>query len=137
MGPRNSAFELRRLFKPVSVTKNMVAASDPSLAPACTGKAGHTLYIQRIAVHLTTTAAQSLTFQDTAGTPIVLAKLPNSATVGDQHILLDSDEGVPCTEGKSLDMVASAAGLAGSVWIEGYLKQTGTIADSALATGGA
>lgn len=137
MGLRNSAFELRRFFKSVSTTKNMVAGADPSLAPACAGKAGHTLYIQRIAVHLVTTAAQSLTFQDTAGTPIVIAKFPNSSVVGPVIELLESEEGIPLTEGKSLDMVASAAGLAGSVWIEGYLKQTGTISESALATGGA
>lgn len=96
-----------------------------------TSKAGYTLFIQRIAVHVRTAAAQALTFQDTAATPLVVAVLPASATAGDVHVLLDEPEGVALTQAKNLDIVG-LAGVAGTIAITAYLQPTGTIIPSQL-----
>jgi hypothetical protein len=91
-----------------------------------TSRAGYTLMIQGIRVHVITAAAQAITFQDDALTPKVVAKLPASAAVGDLHELLESEEGIPCTEGKNFDIVGTA-GVGAMIEVMGYLKPTGTI----------
>lgn len=96
-----------------------------------TSKAGYTLMIQRIAVHVKTAAAQAINFQDDAGTPVVIATLPASAAAGDVHVLLDEEEGVACTEGKNLD-ITGAAGVAATIAITAYLKPTGTMTPANL-----
>lgn len=126
----HSAESLRRFYRGFNDNTVAVAGADPS-ATLVAAKTGHTIFVQRLQVVLTTTAAQSWTFRDTAATPVVLAVLPNSSTVG-RHLLVDSEQGIPLTEGKALDLAASAAGLAGQIEIEGYWKQTAPLSvDSA------
>lgn len=125
--------EHRTQFLDVSVRRAVVAGVDPASDPLIAGKAGHTIYIQRIVVHVTTAAAKYFQFQDNAAAPVVIAKLPASAAVGDAHVLIDSEEGVPLTEGKDLDLVTDGAGVAGTLIVEGYRKLTGVIPLSGLA----
>jgi hypothetical protein len=126
-----SAAALRRLFQNKTTPKTMLAGASPSTDPLIAGKAGYTLFVQRIEVSITTDAAQTLTFQDSADTPVVLAAIAASPGLG-RKLLLENDEGVPCTEGKDLDLVASAAGLAGQVLVEAYLKPTATLEPSGV-----
>ena len=121
----------RKIYTPFSVQVTATAGADPS-ATIVPAKTSYTFYVQSIQAIVTTSAAQSWTFKDTAGTPIVIAVLPNSASV-DRHLLVDSDEGLPLTEGKGLDLAASAAGVAGQILVEGYYKQTAVIAASSAA----
>lgn len=93
---------------------------------------GHTIFVQRIAVHVTTAAAQAISFQDDNGTPKQIANLPASATVGDEHVLLEHEEGVPLTEGTALDLVG-AAGVGCRVDILAYRRLTGVITAAAFA----
>lgn len=92
-----------------------------------TKSVNHRLYIQKITVSVTTDAAQSLTFQDEAGTPVLDAKTKASPGLG--PIVFDfGPQGYPLTLGKGLDMVISGAGLAATVHIEAYEKLEGAVA---------
>lgn len=85
----------------------------------------HTVFIQKIYISVTTDAAQSLTFQDGAGTPIVVGVSKASPGLG-IHVVADHGaEGKALTEGEELDITATA-GIAGQVMIEAYEKLTGT-----------
>ena len=116
--------KMRQIFKDVSV-RGSVAAAGTSILPVITGQAKYTIYVQRVWVHITTDAAQSLTVRDTASTPLVLLVIPASPGTGPQ-VFEFPDEGFPLTEGKNLDLVLSAAGLAFNYAIDAYLKPTAT-----------
>lgn len=127
--------DYRSVYKDLSTTLNLAAADTPTTVGAgiLTGRAGYTIYVMSIKVHVITAAAQALTFQDTAGTPVVIAKLPASAVVGDTHVLLDETEGpgVPLTEGKNLD-ITGAAGVQALITIKAYLKPTGVLTPATI-----
>lgn len=120
--------EHRTIFTDVSRSLNLAAADTPTTVGLdfIAKKTKHTIFVQRIAVHVRTAAAQALTFQDDAGTPVVIAVLPASAAVGDEHVLLDHPEGVPLTEGTALD-VTGAAGVAARIDVTAFRKLTGVI----------
>jgi hypothetical protein len=90
--------------------------------------ANWTIYVQAIMFTPTTGVAQTLTFQDDAGTPVPIAKTVASPTQGESYIFDFGPEGVPLTAGKNLDIAISAAGLAGSIHIEGYQKLSSVVA---------
>ena len=84
--------------------------------------ANYQIFIQKVLVNVSTVAAQTLTFQDDAGTPVVIGVLPASAARGN-HIIVDGGaEGIPLTLGTNFEIVASAAGVAGSLIVEGYQR---------------
>ena len=88
----------------------------------------HTLYIQRIVVWISTDAAQSMSFEDSNGTPKQIAEVttsPGDSTRWEFHF---GEQGVPLTEGKDFVMNVSAAGLAGNITWEGYSKLTAVTA---------
>ena len=119
---------LRKRFQDVSVANTFLAADDFTTngQDICASKTGHTIYVQKIVVNTSTDNAATLTFQDNTSTPVVIAKTKASPGLGSQ-VVLDSDEGIPLTEAKNLDVVASAAGLAGSYSVTAYLKQTANL----------
>jgi len=108
----------------VSLSYTFLAATDYTTATAkIAAKTGHTIYIQRIVLAVTTDNAATQTFQDSASTPILAAKSKASPGLG--PIEWDfGPEGFALTEGKSLDHKMSAAGMAGSVTITAYRKRT-------------
>lgn len=117
-------------YKDLSRALNLLATDTPTTVGAdfLAGRAGYTIYILKIIVHVRTAAAQAITFQDDAGTPVVIAVLPASAAAGDQHVLVDVQDGpgIPLTEGKNLD-ITGAAGVAATISIVAYLKPTGVL----------
>jgi hypothetical protein len=127
MGTITSRLPNKGLFQDVSITLNLLAGDTPSTVGLAliALKAKNTIFVQRIAVHVRTAAAQALTFQDNNGTPKVIAVLPASATAGDLHVLLDDDDGVPLTEGKQLDLTG-VAGVAATIMITAYRQPTST-----------
>ena len=84
----------------------------------------HTIYVQRITFAPTTYAAQTLTFQDGANTPVVIGhmSIPAAApTTGICQYEIDyGPEGTPLTKGEELDVIISAAGPAGRLVVEAY-----------------
>lgn len=122
----------RQFYKDKSVSTAILAAASGTVenvvAPRNTS---HTIYIQRILFNVTTDAAQTLTFQDDANTPVVIGKSKSSPGLG-LHVVADyGAAGVALTAGKNLDVVISAAGLAGVYTIEAYEKLTVAAAASA------
>jgi hypothetical protein len=84
----------------------------------------HSIFVQRVILSVTTDAAQSLTFQDDANTPVVFAKSPASPGLGVEVVADFGPKGFQLTEGKNLDIVISGAGLGAQVSIEAYQKVT-------------
>jgi hypothetical protein len=116
----------RTIYEDISGTLTVLTTTgDTTLV---TAKANHTIYVQRIYMVITTDAAQSISFEDSAGTPILLGGISASPGANSRHELDFGPEGRPLTEGKNLVMNVSAAGLAGSLVWEGYQKLTGVAA---------
>lgn len=67
------------------------------------------IYVQTITVAITTLGAQTITFQDTAGTPVVIAVIPASQAVGAPVRFDFGARGIALTAGKNLSIVGSAA----------------------------
>lgn len=84
----------------------------------------HSIFVQRITLSVTTDSAQSLTFQDDAGTPVVIAKSPASPGLGFEVVADFGPAGIQLTEAKNLDIVISGAGLACQISIEAYQRVT-------------
>jgi hypothetical protein len=82
-----------------------------------------TIWVQKITCSVTTDAAQTQTFQDTAGTPIKVAAIKASPGVG--VLVFDfGTEGFPLTAGKGLDYKNGAAGVAAAIAVQAYAKKT-------------
>lgn len=116
----------RSRFQDISGSTVLAAGDDlSSTARVLAAKsAAYTIYIQQIAVHVITDNAATLTFQDDAGTPVVIAKTKASPGIG--PILFDfGDEGRALTENTDFELKNSAAGLAADITWKGYKKPTG------------
>lgn len=123
MGARDAGW-FRRTYTDISGELTVLAATDDTTLVTVRG-AAHTLFIQRINFFVTTNAAQSMSFEDSAGTPVQLAEIVASPGDNTQWDFDFGEEGLPCTEGKDFKMMVSAAGLAGRLKWYGYSKQTG------------
>lgn len=122
-----SARTMRAIHQGFAVDVGMIATSDGTTNEIVPAKTNHTVFVTHISVAITTDAAQTLTFQDDASTPIVIAKTKASPGIG--PILFEFGEmGTPLTENKALDLNISAAGLAGRIHVEGYYKRTAVAA---------
>lgn len=122
-GHNESARTMRAIHQAFAVDVNMVAASDGTTNELVPAKTSHTIFVTKIALAITTDAAQTLTFQDDASTPIVIAKTKSSPGIGPINFEF-GEMGTPLTEAKALDLNISAAGLAGRIHVEGYFKRT-------------
>jgi hypothetical protein len=93
--------------------------------------ANHQLFIQKISYLPITSAAQAITFQDTANTPVKIGVVPASQT---SPIILDyGPAGRALTAGKNFSL-ANTAGPAAAVHIEAYEKLTANIDLTTLST---
>lgn len=124
----------RKRFQDISGSTVLAATDDLSATARTLGvalKAGFTVFVQRIIVNVITDNAATLTFQDDAGTPVVIAKTKASPGIG--PILFDfGSEGRGLTVSKTFTLKNSAAGLAADIHWEGYLRPTATITPSGL-----
>jgi hypothetical protein len=114
---------IRSRFTPVVADATILAASDGTTNELIPAKTGHTLFITLIVFAVTTDAAQTITLQDDANTPVVIAKCKASPGIGPIEWNFGED-GTPLTEAKALDLNISAAGLAGRLHVEGYYRLT-------------
>lgn len=97
--------------------------------------AGHTIYVQRITLSVITDAAVSLTFQDDASTPVLIATSAASPGLGVEVVADFGPKGYALTQGKNLDIdISGAGGLACKVNIEAYEKLTAVVAHTAGAS---
>lgn len=112
-------------YQDVSTNYAILAATDFTTAVSkITGKAGYTIYVQRIMLSVTTDNAATQQFQDSAGTPVPIAKSKVSPGLG--PILWDfGPDGVALTESKDFQHLMSATGMAAEVYVQAYMKATG------------
>jgi hypothetical protein len=115
----------RRFYQDLSKSARFATTDTTSTSWITCPGLRYTLFVQRIIVNIVTDAAQTLTIRDSNGTPKVLTVLPSSPGVGPQMFDF-GDEGFGLTEGKNLDVVLSAAGLAFDLSIECFAKPTST-----------
>ncbi len=110
-----------------------VVAADAGPVTLITVKsANHTVYVQRIKVSVTTYSAKTLTFADSAGTPVPVGfmSIPAAAptNAGAQDYTVDfGPHGFALTQGKNLTMTLSAAGAAFVVSVDAYEKLTAVV----------
>lgn len=104
--------------------------------------ANHQIYIMHIVVSVTTFANKVLTFQDDAGTPVVIGKIevpttqPTSVPGEQTYVLNFLGEGIPLTVGKNLDLTLSAAGVGAKIHVEAYQRLVGPVTVAQAAVGG-
>lgn len=124
----------RRMFSAKTYDKAILAATDDQTDLLTPKSADHTLYIQKIAIAITTYAAKTWTFQDDATTPVEIyhISIPAAAVaLSSESNTMIADfgpEGTPLTKGKNLDLAMSSAGAAGRIHIEGYERLVGPVA---------
>lgn len=117
----------QRVYRDKS-TSYSVAVGDTATVTAIAGRVAHAIFVQKIHVYFSTSVAQTLTFQDTASTPIIIAQTDSSPGAGAEYIIDFGPQGFKLTEGKDLQMVISGAGLVARVEIEAYLRQSSSMA---------
>ncbi|MET0742952.1 MAG: hypothetical protein ABWY78_06235 [Microvirga sp.] len=129
--------EHRRRFQDISGSTVLAVGDNLSatLRVLAAGKAGYTIYVQSIAVHVLTDNAATLNFQDDATTPVVVAKTKASPGIGPIYFEF-GDEGRALTEGKDFELGNSAAGLVADITWQGYKRLSGVITPANLATAG-
>jgi len=119
------------------ITDSFVLTSTDYTTPAAlitVRSADHRLYIQKISIGITTYAAKTWTFQDSAGTavPIGHISIPAAAVAlpseGGTIVFDFGPTGIALTLGKNLNMTMSATGAAGAIHIEAYEKLEGAVA---------
>lgn len=104
-----------------------IAATDTGTKTPIASRTNFELRIQKITVSPVVAAAQTLTFQDNAGTPVKIA-VYSGAVSNTTPVTWDfGPHGAGLTVSKELDIVISAAGLAARVHIEGYRRMTGVV----------
>ena len=117
--------DFRRYYQDVSLTTVVGAADDLSSTARSliAAKTGWQIFVQRILVAVTTDNAATLTFRDTAGTPVPVAA--TDASPGEGPIAWDfGAKGFALTADKGLELANSAAGLAASITVEAYRRRT-------------
>lgn len=123
--------EYRQHFQDISGALDVLAADGD--ATLVTGRAGQTIYIQRVIAYITTDAAVSWVFTDSNGTPKKVCEV--TVSPGDET-RWDFDFGPlgrPLTEGKNFLLDVSAAGLAGHIEWYGYMRKSSTQTAAAFA----
>lgn len=100
-----------------------VAAGDSATKTAQpAARTNFQIFIQKITVAPVTGAAQSLSFQDNAGTPVVIGKY-TGAVGNTTPVTFDfGPHGTALTVSKEFDIAISGAGLAARIHIEGFYR---------------
>lgn len=105
----------------------LVASGDSTTKVLVAGRTSDTIFVQKIHVEIITASAKTWTFQDSAGTPVVIALVDTTSVPSDTKVgHWDKDfgpEGYPLTVDKGLNLAISGAGAAGNVTWEGYRKR--------------
>jgi len=119
----------RAQYSDKTMIKQIVAADvGPFENVVAVKSVNHSVFVQRIIFNVTVSTAATLTFQDDAGTPVPIAASPGTPGLGIEIVADFGPQGIQLTRGKNLDIVISAAGLAGQINIEAYERLTPTAA---------
>jgi hypothetical protein len=119
-GPAGLTAEARRMVFKDKTKSLILVAADTTQDAFLTKRANHRIWVQRIIGYVTTDAAQSITFRDDAGTPLIIATITTSPGDETRWDFDFGSTGIPLGENTDLDVVLSAAGLAGNITIYAY-----------------
>lgn len=106
-----------------SISGVVLAAGTGAADAIAVKSAKHTIFIQKITLFIKTSAAQTITFQDDASTPLDAYIVEASAAAGVIRSIDYGARGFKLTEGKNFDIV-NTAGPAYSYAVEAYQAQT-------------
>ena len=99
----------------------------------------HTVYVHKIVLSILAHANNKDFFaQDTAGTPVVIARHTDKTAAAGVLSVITWDfgpHGVALTAGKGLDVVSEASGIDGLVHCEGYHKLSAVISENGTDAG--
>lgn len=114
-------WRLRKIYPDLSGSVDFTASTDDQTPVA--GKAGATIFLQRLHVHVTAgSAGKTLAVTDDNGTPLKRASALDLSTT-DAHYDIDyGTNGAPLTSGKGLKFDVSAVGAAFVATWEAYRK---------------
>jgi hypothetical protein len=115
----NNANIYKRAHKAFNVNLNLTTTTDDTTLVTAASTTQQ-LFVTSIIFTCETDAAQSITFQDSATSPVYVAKIPTSPGADSQWLFEFGAKGRPLTAGKNLVMNVSAVGLAGNIQVEGY-----------------
>lgn len=124
----------QRFYTSRNASSNLVVGTAGPVTLVAARSANHTTFMQKITVSINVYSAKTLTFQDTAGTPVLfgLISVPAAAAAlvsESGTIVLDfGPEGVPVTMGKDLTLVLSGAGVGATIHVEAYEKLGAAVA---------
>lgn len=119
----------RTIYENVSGALTLLAGTgDTTLVTV--RNASYTIFIQTIHVSVTTDDTATLSFEDSASTPVNIASTAASPGLGVALNVDFGDEGVPLTEGKNFELDVSAAGIAAKISWQGYSKLTAILDSS-------
>ena len=118
-------------FHPFQYSLLATAGADPSAAAVIPAKAGYRIRITDVWFNCTTSTAQTLTIRDDNGTPVTLCIVPASVGVGTHHYEF-GPLGLAATVSQNIDLVASAAGYAGNLVIQGFYEPIGPLTPSTV-----
>ena len=118
----------RRVNQDVSVSGTVAAGAAGKDNAIVVPSSAHTIFVQKIHLDIQT-AGQVITFQDDAGTPVVIATIASTVT---GPVTIDfGDRGFALTEGKNLD-ISNTATPVYSYSVEAYARQTSAVAASSI-----
>jgi hypothetical protein len=128
--------DFQKLYTSKTTDLTVLAATTTQADFILPKSANHALYIQKIVVSINVYAAQTMTFTDSAGTPVLLAliSVPAAAVAlrsesGD--ITYDfGPTGTKLTTGEGLTLTLSAAGIGARVHVEAYERLVGPVAQA-------
>lgn len=115
----------RSVYRDASSSGVVAAASAGASNVVPVPDANSTLYVQSVTISITTSAAQTITVQDSAGTPVAIAVVPASAT-GPFRVDF-GPKGFGVTQGKQIN-IAGTAGPAYAYSFEAYAFPSAVIA---------
>lgn len=121
--------KFRRHYEQINVDYDLATGTAGPVTLKAVRNAGYTIYVQRIDMDVATYSAKVVTFQDSAGTPSVIAQSSIPATeptnAGAQAFTHDfGPRGTALTEGKDLVLSLSGAGVGARIHIYGYQRRT-------------
>lgn len=112
----------RAVYSDASVS-GVVAAATASTTAITAKSSLFTVFIQKLTIVITTSAAQIITIADSNSSPVVIGSIAASAALGSVYTIDFGARGFALTEGKNL-VLSQTAGPAYSYSVDAYQKQT-------------
>lgn len=121
-----------RHYQDISFDYDLATGTGGPVTLATVRNANYTIYVQKITTDVVTFAAKTLSFEDSANTPVVIAQdsIPSTEPTSAGAQAYDHDYGpigTALTQGKNLVLALSGAGVAARIHVQAYQRLTATV----------